>query len=441
MKHNTLHLLSALRLALRDICGEARPRGRAEWWLLFSLVVWFAALVVAWLSASDGVKLVMGYDSSYCLTDRFDCLNVRDWYLRHPLMCLLYSPFSLLSKIIGGHSFVYIGHALGVVWLSLGGLCAFKLARRFRVPTCAAVLSTAMLASCAYIMVLAWQVETFTFSAFLLPLSVLVVTGTRRTSTDNLMLLLLSGVTLTNGAKLLIAFCLVEGSVKRGVRRAIRALPLFLVSISWYFPLILYRIFVKHADAISTIFNESLDCSKPLFSLAYRVEAFFSCFFAEGILFHFDSFAQYIDRHMVPPYGNPLCYVAIAAIGVALLAALWKNRRSRLAGLFAAYVGIDFFVCFVMGFGIDEAQIYSVHYLFFVPVIISMLCVQGSNGTSPWLQRLGYGCLCAVLPLLVCHNLTVMRASLDDIDDIPRFTAYLGAKVQQSAPYLQELCG
>lgn len=381
--------------AARDILREAMPHGKAERRLTLALALWYAALVGLWLTFSDPYTSLMGYDTRYNLLECLDCTHLRNWYVRHPLQCLFYAPFSLLSKLLGGHSFAYICYGLNVVWLTLGTLCLYKLLRGFVEREASAsrltsgagarcLLPCLLFCSLAYVLLIACQIDSYALNIFLLPLSLLVVVRHRRSATDNIMFLLLSGVTLTNGAKLLLAFFVVEKGWRQALGRAVRAVPLFLVSISWYIPLVIYRIVFKHTGVLATLMNDSAAWSKPLFSLANRAEAFFSNFFAEPILFHFRSLAAVRDRQIMPFYDSFAPYILLAVLAFAILLSLWVNRRHICVRLFAAYFAIDVFVCFVVGFGIDEANIYAPHYLFFVPLLIGLLSIRGNRGGSAY---------------------------------------------------------
>lgn len=381
-------LTSCLTAAARDILREAVPHGTAERRLAIALAVWWAALVALRLAFSDPRLSLMGFDTGYNLTDCLNCTHIRDWYLRHPLLCLFYSPFSLLSKPFGGDSFAYICYALNVVWLTLGSLCVFKLLRRWGAAAGAAALSTALFCSLAYVLLLAWQIDSYTLNLFLLPLSLLVVAAPRHAgkpprstcAADNILFLLLAGATLTNGAKLLLAFFAVERSPRRALRRAVKATPLLLVSISWYVPLIIYRIVFKHTGVVATLMNDSTKWSQPLFTLTGRAEAFFSNFLAEPVLFHFQSLAAVRERIIMPFYGSPMPYLLLAAIALAVALSLWANRRHVCVRLFAAYFAIDVLICFGFGFGVDEANIYAPHYLFFIPLLTGLLSIRNNRG-------------------------------------------------------------
>lgn len=424
MRHFLSSLARSLGAACRDVWHLARPHGAAEWRLWACLALWFAALATLWLAYGDAIGSLMGYDSNVWLTERLDIAYLREWSLRHPLLCLFYAPWSLLSKAIDGSSFVYLCFTLNVVWLSLAGLCVFKLLRRWGVRTAAAAASAALYASLACVMLLAWQVESFALSLFLLPLSLLMLTGTRRTATDNLMFMLLAGVTLTNGAKLLLAFCVAERSVRGGVRRAVRAVPLFLASIAVYAPLLAYRIIAKHQDVLFTLLFDSTGYSKPLFSLTNRMEALFSNFFAEAVLFHFRSLAAVTDAPLLPFYGNLACYAVLAIVAAAVLTSVWKLRHETVTALFAAYLAIDILVNFVLGYGIDEAHIFAAHYVFFIPLFAGLLsiCKLGGGKRLRFVMRYG---VFLTIPFLLWHNGTTLSATLSDFRPQPSYSAEL----------------
>jgi hypothetical protein len=95
----------------------------------------------------------------------------------------------------------------------------------------------------------------------------------------------------------------------------------------------------------------------------------------EGIQFHRDHFLEdtLVGRPVFVTYRWTLSYVVEVLVVLLALAGVWFGRRSRFLWLCLSWLGLDMFIHLVLGFGINEVQIMSPHYLFVLPIATASL--------------------------------------------------------------------
>ena len=116
-----------------------------------------------------------------------------------------------------------------------------------------------------------------------------------------------------------------------------------------------------------------------------RWQTLYENLLGEGIQFHRDHFLEdtLVGRPVFVTYRWTLSYVVEVLVVLLALAGVWFGRRSRFLWLCLSWLGLDMFIHLVLGFGINEVQIMSPHYLFVLPIATgSLLRAYGAR----WLR-------------------------------------------------------
>ena len=106
-----------------------------------------------------------------------------------------------------------------------------------------------------------------------------------------------------------------------------------------------------------------------------RWQTLYENLLGEGIQFHRDHFLEdtLVGRPVFVTYRWTLSYVVEVLVVLLALAGVWFGRRSRFLWLCLSWLGLDMFIHLVLGFGINEVQIMSPHYLFVLPIATASL--------------------------------------------------------------------
>jgi hypothetical protein len=309
---------------------------------------------------------------------------------RHPLIPLMLWPFETLNQWMMNNYHVNLCQFIVAAFLVVAAFYSFLFLYRILHELVAlgrgdALLLTALFFSFAHIMLATMVPDHFCFSMCLLLLT-LYVAGcemrdgrVRNSWVAGLLLFLTAGVTITNGAKVVIASFFTRGRRFFQWKHLLVAvvLPLALLGAACWLQ--------YGTDLVFTWVPKEKATGKPVKQEAFyahwmkhvdsRTDDVVENVFGESIQLHPSHLLQ--DRNKQRPvivrYDAWYNYAVEALLVVLIIAGIVVGRRNRLLQLALTWVLLDAVIHLVLGFGIDEPYIYAAHYAFVWPLCIGFL--------------------------------------------------------------------
>lgn len=401
---------------------------REEWMLLLVGILVFAAL--NWLmlqynfdtfthaqrggfySMFHGHVTVSGYDE-------YTYITLSKWRIlyqlyRHPLLAAMFYPFSALNDWL---MFEYHINFAIIIWAVIMLFCdVYSLIFLYRIEReiiglnrADATLLAALFFSFAHIMISCFVCDHFGLSMMLLLMSLYLggkyLKEKRRMPAwlTGLLVLITSGVTLTNGVKPALAAWFTCG------RRVFRwryllvagVLPVCLLGGAfWYQNECVVKpdkewgermaakrvardsMFLKRNEAHRQLISRNKQgqiSENPLFewtdTKASRWDAVVENLFGESILLHREHLLEdvNISRPVIVRYHQAWQYAVVAIVVLLFLAGIWTGRCEKFLWLCLSWFAFDMVLHLVLGFGIIEVYIMAAHWAFVIPVATGYL--------------------------------------------------------------------
>lgn len=393
-----------------------------------------------------------GYDCWSYIT--LSNLRIHFETVRHPLFLSMLWPLYQLNHwlmgVTGVNCAVYIMAVLTTFCAVYALVFLYRTMREvLALKVVDATLLTLLFFSFAHVVVAMMVPDHFVFSLFLLTLT-LYVSGKAMKEHRPLsvgqsaaLLFFTAGITLTNGAKTLLAMLFVNGrrlfrpkSILLGI-----LLPLLLLGGIWWYQ---YQAFEvpqqktvhrienalrkKTGDAFDKHVNERGQWMKahsgepvsdlPLLNMTDvttpRIPTLVENFFGETIQLHQDYLLQDMShtRPVFVTYRWTLSYVVEALVVLLFVAGLWAGRRRRFIQLCLTWFGVDVMLHLVLGFGINEVYIMAANWIFIIPLAIAALAGELSSRRALLALRI-------LVALLTCYLLVYNGHLLLDYLSIP----------------------
>lgn len=364
----------------------------------------------------------LGYADTFC-----DFRSIGYGRFRHPLWGWLTSPVTLLGhRLYELNEWAFWVFLLLVFGLIMTGCVAllFRMMRRtigLTLPE--ALAATFLFLSFAHVWLLGGMPETYGPS-MLLAMAVLTwgagsnvrrsanaitIMGAQMRSDgiglklDNVgwyvLAILTGGVTITQGAKTLLAFFVAN----RPDRRKLTLLSLggcaaaALVVLVFYVRVRLRVAANASAPGLEISWHTLVDNFAPLtLSLKERMRLIW-IFFSEPVLLRGEPFDERVISGSYPSLVHPLLLCIL--YGITAVSA-FLNRRHVLVQMIGTMFLVDVFIHFVCGWGLQESHLYAGHWLYAVPILAGMLFTRL---TTQW--RWHYACLLGLLAIamFVCN--------------------------------------
>lgn len=372
-------LLRSCRESLSAIIRQLRPADNAEWTALVVMLCFFGVVSGMVCTAIRPTELgMMGYDTAGHLTVddmMISSRNMLSWNMRHPLFRLLYLPVILINELLfllGVNITWPLFLATSVVLVSLSGLFTFKTLRALGLSTVPAALLLALFCSFAHTMMLSFQVDSFVVSMFVgSAMLLLFTTKVHNRLSDNMLLLGMAGATSTNFVKFAFYQILEERDVKATAKRFLMSIPLSCILFALTLPDLVSRLVHRPRGLMYAVMGDSLSFKG---SELDKWRLFVENFISEPLLFHHTTGILYShETTLLPPYPTPWYYLPVAVIVATVVVSVIVNCRRRIIQLFICCFGFDLLMHFAVGYGMDEAQLFCGHWLFFIPVVMGLL--------------------------------------------------------------------
>jgi len=390
------------------ICKELLlPHGRTEWVVLLCSFFFFLSFAILFfLHKRLEPPEMLGYDTSaHMLVDhmKIDIQHLFSWDIRHPLLRFMFLPPILIDILL---SFFHIDIKWEVFTLystiisSYTGLILFKILSMI-CNKMTAILLLCLFYSFAHSILLSIQIDSFIFSMFFLITLILVYLYNYQSNIiNNWIFWGLVGTTSTNVLKFFIYALLTSGgkfkkAIYCFVESSVVFISLFAITI-WSF---LNRLFVQHLGLKYSLLAQTLDYRG---TSTNKFILLFENFICEPILFHNTHNLLYTkETRLLESYPSFICYIPPLVIILAVIISLYKNIYDRITKLFFLFISIDFFIHFIIGYGIEEGQIFCAHWFFFIPILLGLLDNKIKN---IYIQRVYLFTIFALFVFLLFYN-------------------------------------
>ena len=232
----------------------------------------------------------------------------------------------------------------------------------------------------------------------------LIVSGIHNNVTDNLLFLGFAGTTSTNFIKVVFYHLIEERSIKRTCNRLIKSIPLFCILFILTIPNLCSRIAERPRGLLYAIMGDSFSFQGTDVN---KWQLFIDNFLCVPILFHHtDGIIYSHETTHLPPYPTPLFYIPITIIFMMVVISIIQNHRHHLIQFFCCSFGFDILMHFGIGYGMEEAQLFCGHWLFFLPILLGMFIKNLS--TNKYLATL----IALVTMFLLIYNIFCYYYSL-----------------------------
>jgi len=399
-----------------SIFSELKPTDKSEKKVFLFSFIYFASIAVLFLMSVGNNNMVelMGYDTySYIDGDnpRLSLFKVLKWEIKHPLFCLFYTPVLALSKLIGFlgidvHWYLFI--LFSSVIMSFCLLLLFKILKQLNVSLFSSYLLALFFGSFSYVILLSVQAESFLLVLFL-TLLFLLVTLKKKTNiyTDNLFFFLLVGTTSTNSIKILASDFILENTFLKSVKRFLFSIPLFAIVFSFTSLGIFYRHFKMHLSWHDAIIGDLIAYTLTTIN---KFTLFWVNFLSEPLLFHSTTGVIYGKETIrMAEYSTGFYQPVLALIYFLVVISVILNRKEIISKIFIVFISIDLLIHFATGYGVNEGQLFSPHWFFFIPILLGLLITKLTNR---YLKTTLQFCIGTITILFFIHNFYCFLNSL-----------------------------
>lgn len=391
-----------------DLLRQFRVNTLEEKIVLYCLIAYFGTLAILFLTQSDYIgqrTMMMGYDTAFYMSGNDPLIHITKifkWDIRHPLFCFLNFPLLLINfifKYFGIDIHWYLFILCSALMMSLSGILLYKILKINGVSTAGSISLLTLFCSFSYVMLLAVQVDSYVFT-LLFTLLFLLVLLKKETNiyTDNLLFLGITGATSTNSLKILFAEIWVEKSLKNGFIRFLKSIPLFcfLFVITGFG--LLYKIIIKGVDLHTAFYSNAFEYLNPI---APRLHYFWHNFLSEPLLFHSVTGIFYNpESRILDLYPSITFQYVIALVYFLVLCSIVINHRDFIVRLFLSFFTIDILIHFILGYGVDESQLFCAHWFYFIPILLGLLMKNSVSNKIISLLLSGFMGICSVFFLI-----------------------------------------
>lgn len=350
------------------------------WALLFAFGLWLRRQIP--IDVRPGELHGFDYNGHGVLFS--DIRHITFTRFRHPLFGWLMSPIPLMGGSLAKANFLVYWGYLSFVFsglVTLGLWMIYRIARRIEgVGSVRALICTLLFAGFGYVRYLAAGPESFSVS-MLLSLVVLwwgVKAPFFRESPPNdlsvkydkivwgVLFFLASGITITQGAKVFLAYLMSRRLSKRDwACIAFGAVSIVFLGVMFY--IVKLVVLGSGGRTIASAFTELFSCIPEGMTWAQRFRML-EMFFFEPIIPHG---VPYSVSKITTGYSSWWQYALCAFVYLWALVGIWRLRRTVLSRMIGAMFCVDIAIHLVMFWGMEEAQIYCGHWFYVLPILMA----------------------------------------------------------------------
>lgn len=362
------------------------PNNYIQWTVFILSILYFGIIATLFLlqRATDNLPEMLGYDTSAHMMLEHKMISLQhlfSWNLRHPLLNLLFFPPLLVDYLLSFFDLNYkweIFTIYSCLISSYTGLLLYKILSNI-CDKRTAILLLFMFYSFAHTILLSIQVDSFIFSMlFLVMLALVYITNKHNIYINNILFFTLVGTTSTNIIKFFIySFFISRGRIKEALGTFFKSLFIFLCLFLLTIPDFFNRLFFQHLGLKYSLLAQTMDYRGTSLNKLYL---FVTNFISEPFLFHYkDNLLYANDTINLPSYSSTLCNLVILIIICLSIYSIIINYKNKIVKLFIAFFSVDIFIHFVVGYGIEEGQLFCGHWFFFIPLLLGLLDTHTNN--------------------------------------------------------------
>ena len=369
-----------IKKALYSLWLEIIPENKHEWFVLCGSIVYYTIILCLLICVSfpkGNFMEFLGYDTDIRFsTDpiMMSSENLLKWSVRHPLYTFFYFPIILVNELLlklGLDITRPLFMLSSVIVMGFSFLLLYKIFRTIKLGNRQCFVLLCLFGSYAHVILLGFQVDSFVITMFFLLLMILLFCRHHHNFlTDNLLFLGLTGTTSTSFIKFAIYQFIEEKSIRIAFKRFIQSILFFVITLFLTIPDLLYRLSLKRGLAYAFI-GDTLQYTG---SRIDKCHLFIDNFLSEPVLFHDKTGIVFSPETInLPSYPYPFFYLPVAILFILTLLSVIINRNQGLTWLFCLCFTTDIIIHFGIGYGIEEAQLFCGHWIFYLPIMIGLL--------------------------------------------------------------------
>lgn len=365
---------------LKQIKVVICPNNHQEWTIFTLSILYFCIIAILFLQhrADNIVPEMLGYDTAVHMTVEHKMISLQhlfSWNLRHPILNIMFLPPLLVDYFLSLFEINYKWEIFTIyssLISSYTGLLLYKVLsiiceRR------TAILLLIFFYSFAHTILLSIQVDSFVYSMlFLVMLLLVYITNKHNIYINNVLFLALTGTTLTNIVKFAIySYFISKRIIKETLPTFLRSTILFLCIFLFTLPDLFNRLFIQHLGIKYSIMAQTMDYRGTTLN---KMHLFITNFISEPFIFHYKENLLYAnDTINLPSYSNIICnLIILAIIGLSIISII-INYKNKIVLLFISFLSIDIIIHYIIGYGIEEGQLFCAHWFFFIPLLFGLL--------------------------------------------------------------------
>ena len=326
----------------------------------------------------DAIPEMLGYDTTAHMMVEHKMISLQhifSWNFRHPLLNFLFLPPLLVDYFLSLFHFNFKWEIFTIyssLISSFTGLLLYKILSIICAKRTAIILLI-LFYSFAHTILLSIQVDSFIYSMlFLVMLLLVYITNKHNIYINNVLFFALTGTTLTNIVKFAVyAYFISQKKIKETLLTFCKSSILFLCIFLFTIPDLFNRLFIQHLGLKYSIMAQTMDYRGTTLN---KMALFITNFISEPFIFHYKENLLYAnDTINLPPYSNILCNITIIAIVSLSIVSIIINYRNKVVQLFVSFFTIDIIIHYIIGYGIEEGQLFCGHWFFFTPILLGLL--------------------------------------------------------------------
>ena len=368
-----------IKRALYSLWLVIIPECKQEWFVFCGAIVYYAIILCLLICVSfpkGEFMEFLGYDTDIRFsTDpiMMSSENLLKWSVRHPLYTSFYFPIIFVNELLlklGWNITRPLFMSSSVIVMGFSYLFLYKILRTIKLENRECLALLCLFGSFAHIILLGIQVDSFVITMFLLLLMILLFCRHHHNFlTDNLLFLGLTGTTSTSFIKFAIYQFLEEKSIRITFKRFIQSTLFFVITLFLTIPDLLFRLSLKRG-LIYAFIGDTLQYTG---SRIDKCHLFIDNFLSEPILYHDKTGIVFSPETInLPSYPYPFFYLPVAILFFFTLLSVIINRKQMLTWLFCLCFTTDIIIHFGICYGIEEAQLFCGHWIFYLPIMIGL---------------------------------------------------------------------
>ena len=374
-------------LTKKNIIGGFLLAKNFHEWVIFLLsTLYFCTIAILFLRqmTTDVPPEMLGYDTSAHMMlahKKISLEHIISWNIRHPLLNIMFLPPLLIDHLLSLFDLnstweIFIIYSSFIS--SYTGLLFYKTLSHICEKKTATILLV-LFYSFAHTILLSIQVDSFIYSMlFLVMLLLIYMTNKQNLYSNNILFFTLIGTTSTNIIKLLLySYLSSHRKIKEALIVFIKSMVLFLCMFILTIPDLFNSLFVQHLGLKYSLLAQTMDYRGTTLN---KMQLFISNFISEPFMFHYKENLLYAhDTINLPPYSNIVCHLIIILITCLSITSIILNYNNKLVQLFLSFFSVDIFIHYIVGYGIEEGQLFCGHWFFFIPLLLGLLVNRTNN--------------------------------------------------------------